>query len=53
MQDYQFITLTDGRKLSSTEFGNKDGHPVFYFHGAPSSCLEALLIGDAIFRKYF
>jgi len=52
MIEYQFITLPDGRKLSYLEFGKRNGHPVFYFHGAPSSCMEALLIGDDVFTKY-
>ena len=30
--NYLFITLPDGRRLSYLEFGKKDGHPVFYFH---------------------
>ncbi|MDZ4806850.1 MAG: alpha/beta hydrolase [Bacteroidota bacterium] len=52
MTPYQYMTLPDGRKLSYLEFGNKDGHPVFYFHGAPSSCLEPLVIGEDLFGKY-
>jgi pimeloyl-ACP methyl ester carboxylesterase len=40
------LTLPDGRRLAYAEFGRHDGAPVLYFHGAPSSRLEPLLIGD-------
>lgn len=49
MTKYNFCTLSDGRKLSYMEFGKADGHPDFYFHGSPSSCLEPLLIGEETF----
>ncbi len=52
MTNFQFITLSDGRRLSYLEFGKAKGHPVFYFHGAPSSCLEPLLIGSEEFIEY-
>ena len=42
MLEREFI-LPDGRKLSYAEYGRQDGHPVFYFHGSPSSRLEPLL----------
>lgn len=45
------ITLPDGRKLGYAEFGKQDGVPVLYFHGAPSSRLEPLLIGDEAFAR--
>src|SRR3990172_1314809 len=41
------VRLPDGRKLAYAEFGPPDGHPVLYFHGAPSSRLEPLFLGDA------
>ena len=44
------ITLPDGRRLAYAEFGQPDGHPVFYFHGAPSSRFEPLLVGDETWR---
>jgi pimeloyl-ACP methyl ester carboxylesterase len=50
--NYQVYHLPDGRKLSYLEFGKKNGHPVFYFHGAPSSALEPLLIGNEVFEQY-
>jgi pimeloyl-ACP methyl ester carboxylesterase len=37
------ITLSDGRKLGFAEFGERQGRPVFYFHGFPGSRLEARL----------
>ena len=52
MTNFQFITLSDGRRLNYLEFGKANGHPVFYFHGAPSSCLEPLLIGNEVFIEY-
>lgn len=41
-----FLTLPDGRRLAYAEYGNPNGHPVLYFHGAPSSRLEPLILGD-------
>lgn len=52
MTNFQFIILSDGRKLSYLEFGKANGNPVFYFHGAPSSCIEPLLIGNEVFIEY-
>jgi pimeloyl-ACP methyl ester carboxylesterase len=40
---YNQITLSDGRRLSFAEFGDRKGKPVFYFHGFPGSRLEAKL----------
>jgi pimeloyl-ACP methyl ester carboxylesterase len=40
------ITLSDGRRLSFAEFGDRQGKPVFYFHGFPGSRLEAKLADD-------
>jgi len=45
------IVLPDGRKLTYAEFGRPDGVPVMYFHGAPSSRLEPLLIGDEVLSR--
>lgn len=52
MISIQFFTMLDGRRLSYHEFGKPTGHPVFYFHGAPSSCLEPLLINQELFIEY-
>lgn len=40
--DRQF-RLGDGRRLGCAEYGDPHGRPVFYFHGFPSSRLEARL----------
>jgi len=37
------IILADGRQLGFAEFGDRQGKPVFYFHGFPGSRLEARL----------
>jgi pimeloyl-ACP methyl ester carboxylesterase len=37
----QIITLKDGRKLGFNEYGDRQGKPVFFFHGWPSSRLHA------------
>src|SRR5215510_3859408 len=50
-KQFQIHTLPDGRKLAYAEFGKADGFPVLFFHGAPSSRLEPLLIGDEAFAK--
>lgn len=39
----QQIQLPDGRKLGYDERGPSDGKPLFYFHGSPSSRVEATL----------
>jgi pimeloyl-ACP methyl ester carboxylesterase len=44
------IRLPDGRRFAYAEFGDPAGVPVLYFHGAPSSRLEPLLIGDERIR---
>ncbi|KAH8879483.1 hydrolase [Thozetella sp. PMI_491] len=44
------IRLPDGRTLGYAEFGHPDGTPLFYFHGYPSSRLEARAT-DALARK--
>ena len=45
-----YITLRDGRLLGFAEFGDRQGKPVFYFHGFPGSRLEARL-ADRISRE--
>jgi pimeloyl-ACP methyl ester carboxylesterase len=46
----KYIPLSDGRRLSFAEFGDRQGKPVFYFHGFPGSRLEAKLV-DGISRE--
>lgn len=40
----QQITLGDGRALGFSEYGHPQGQPVFFFHGWPSSRLEAEML---------
>jgi pimeloyl-ACP methyl ester carboxylesterase len=48
----QLFTLPGGRNISYAEFGDPGGSPVFWFHGAPSSYFEPLLIGEDVFKQY-
>ena len=41
MNEDECITLPDGRKLGFAEYGEPKGKPVFFFHGWPSSRLQA------------
>lgn len=42
MNEFEQVTLRDGRKLAFTEYGvQREGSPIFYHHGWPSSRLEA------------
>lgn len=52
MKLVNYVTLPDNRKLAYAEFGAASGVPVVYCHGAGSSRLEPLLIGDDIFKHY-
>ncbi|KAI0965766.1 Alpha/Beta hydrolase protein [Xylaria arbuscula] len=40
-RDSQTLKLPDGRVLGFAEYGSPTGKPVFFFHGFPSSRLEA------------
>jgi len=51
--DYSHLRLKDGRRLAFSEGGAPDGFPVFYFHGTPSSRLEAAFADDAAMRCGF
>lgn len=51
MNKERHIILPDGRRLAYAEFGKPEGKPVLYFHGAPSSRLEPLLIGDEVWVR--
>lgn len=42
--DAKSIRLPDNRRLAYAEYGDPAGQPVFYFHGYPSSRLEAQLL---------
>lgn len=45
--------LSDGRTISYVEFGDKNGVPVFYAHGCPSSCLDAQIFHEEALRCNF
>jgi pimeloyl-ACP methyl ester carboxylesterase len=40
------IRLSDGRTLAYLETGDREGRPVFYFHGGPGSRLQGLLFDE-------
>ncbi|KAI0429556.1 Alpha/Beta hydrolase protein [Xylaria sp. FL1042] len=40
-RDSQTLRLADGRTLGFAEYGSPTGKPIFFFHGFPSSRLEA------------
>lgn len=42
----QLLTLTTGRKLAFEEYGDPNGTPCFYFHGWPSSRVQAVLMDE-------
>jgi pimeloyl-ACP methyl ester carboxylesterase len=42
---YQHYTLPDGRRLGYDEHGERDGYPIFYFHGTPSARVEWAFFG--------
>ncbi|KAF2156331.1 alpha/beta-hydrolase [Myriangium duriaei CBS 260.36] len=44
--DQQTIDLPDGRKLGFAVYGSPEGKPMLYFHGYPSSRLEAAPIHE-------
>ncbi len=41
------VLLRDGRQLSYSTYGTKDGWPVLYFHGIPTSRIEARFFAAA------
>jgi pimeloyl-ACP methyl ester carboxylesterase len=42
-EELRQLKLRDGRRLGYSEYGDRDGKPIFYFHGWPGSRLEAQL----------
>ncbi|KAI1352434.1 Alpha/Beta hydrolase protein [Xylaria sp. FL0043] len=50
-RDSQTLKLADGRLLGFAEYGSPTGKPVFFFHGFPSSRLEAEGILKLVPRK--
>lgn len=49
----ELCTLPDGRVLAYLEWGDPAGYPAFYFHGTPSSRLEAAFADGAARRNGF
>ena len=49
----RLIELRDGRVLAYAEWGDPNGFPTFYFHGTPSSRLEAAFAHSAAQRHGF
>ena len=45
-RDEQLLTLRSGRQLCFAEYGDPEGAPLLYFHGWPSSRLQASLLHD-------
>jgi len=45
--DVSVLTLEDGRELAYSEWGDRAGYPVFYFHGTPGSHLEGAFADHA------
>jgi len=48
--DSQTFILPDGRTLGYAEYGNPNGKALFYFHGFPSSRLEAYALDNIALR---
>lgn len=51
MESTNLLTLPDNRQLAYAEYGDPNGHPVFYFHGGGTSRLEPLLLGNEVFIR--
>lgn len=51
MESTNLLSLPDSRQLAYAEYGNPNGHPVFYFHGGGTCRLEPLLLGDEVFAR--
>ncbi|MEM6426919.1 MAG: alpha/beta hydrolase, partial [Cyanobacteria bacterium P01_D01_bin.128] len=51
MKTTNLLTLPNDRQLAYAEYGDPNGHPVFYFHGGGTSRLEPLLLGDKEFTR--
>ncbi|MEP4077919.1 alpha/beta fold hydrolase [Haloferula sp.] len=46
MKEDESVTLPDGRILGYAEYGDPNGKPVLFFHGWPSSRLQAAYLND-------
>ncbi|PMD31322.1 alpha/beta-hydrolase [Hyaloscypha variabilis F] len=49
--DSQTLVLPNSRTLGYAEYGNPNGKPLLYFHGFPSSRLEAYALDSIAFRR--
>lgn len=52
MQNDMILTLSDGRQLGYSEYGDSEGYPIFYFHGFPGSRLQAADFHESAVAKY-
>ncbi|KAH8685326.1 Alpha/Beta hydrolase protein [Ilyonectria robusta] len=50
-RENQTFTLPDGRVLGFAEYGDPDGTPLLYFHGFPSSRIEASAVLEVANRR--
>ena len=49
--DSQTLLLPDGRSIGYAEYGSSTGHPFLYFHGYPSSRLEAYALDHMALKR--
>jgi len=52
IKDSKTLYLRDGRRLGFSDLGDPEGIPLFYFHGFPSSRLEALAADDIALQHH-
>lgn len=46
MEDFEAITLADGRRLALKCYGRPGGRPLYFFHGFPGCRLQAALVHE-------
>ncbi len=51
MKTTNLLTLPDNRQLAYAEYGDPNGHPVFYFHGGGTCRFEPMLLGDGVLAR--
>ncbi|MBK1832918.1 alpha/beta fold hydrolase [Roseibacillus ishigakijimensis] len=51
MNETNFLTLSSGRRLCYAEYGDPQGRPLMYFHGWPSSRLQAAALHELCVEK--
>lgn len=52
MKNNMTLTLSDGRQLGYSEYGDPKGYPIFYFHGFPGSRLQAADFHESAVAKH-